>query len=253
MTPPEHADSSPLAGRRIVVTRAPEQSQELLDRLRDAGADALSLPMVRFLDPLDTDTGALDQAIAALDEFDWLVLTSANAVRFFLGRCRKLDRWPREGKPKIATVGPATRAALEVAGLRAAFMPQAFNGAALAAELAAYLPGQRVLLPRSDRAPADLPVALRGAGAMVTEVVAYRTAEPESLDGSLLDEICHGQVDAVIFFSPSAVQQFARALAGVGAEQTFAQIGARTALVAVGPVTANAIRVGGLAPGGRSA
>src|ERR1700733_15398881 len=50
LTPPEHADSSPLAGRRIVVTRAPEQSQELLDRLRDAGADALSLPMVRFVE-----------------------------------------------------------------------------------------------------------------------------------------------------------------------------------------------------------
>ena len=180
LTLPEHADSSPLAGRRIVITRAPEQSQELFDRLRDAGAEALSLPMVRFLDP--EDTGALDRAIGALDEFDWLVLTSANAVQFFLARCRKLDRWPRGGKPKIAAVGPATRAALEAAGLRAAFMPQAFNGAALAAELAPHLPGQRVLLPRSDRAAADLPAALRGGWRNVTEVVAYRTAAPESLD-----------------------------------------------------------------------
>jgi uroporphyrinogen-III synthase len=232
-------DPRPLAGRRIVVTRAPEQSEELLDRLRDAGAEPLSLPMVRFLEP--TDFTALDQAIALLGDFDWVVLTSANAVRFFLARCRELDRWPGGGKPKIAAVGPATRASLEAAGLQAAFVPQTFNGAALAAELAPQLPGRRVLLPRSDRAEDDLPAALRVAGADVTEVVAYLTAAPERLDDASIGMICQGQVDAVIFFSPSAVQQFAGA---VGAE-TFAQIGGRTPLVAVGPVTASAIRKAG--------
>jgi len=235
-------DNKPLAGRRIVVTRAPEQSQELLDCLRDAGADALSLPMVRFLEV--ADTAALDQAIALLDDFDWLVLTSANAVRFFLARCRELERWPRGDKPKIAAVGPATRASLEATGLRAAFVPQAFNSAALVDELAPYLPGRRVLLPRSDLANRELPAELGGAGAEVTEVVAYRTAEPESVDGSLVDRICHGEVDAVIFFSPSAVQQFAGALGG----QPLARIDERVALAAVGPVTASAIRKAGAHP-----
>src|SRR5580658_5710490 len=98
LTPPDNSGGSSLAGRRIVVTRAPEQSQELFDRLRSVGAKTLSLPMVRFLDPVDTS--ALDQAITALDEFDWLVLTSANAVQFFLARCRKLERWPRADKTK---------------------------------------------------------------------------------------------------------------------------------------------------------
>ena len=236
-------DSRPLAGRRIVVTRAPEQSEELLGRLRDAGAEALTLPMVRFLGP--ADTSALDRAIVALDQFDWLLLTSANAVHFFLARCRKLNRWPRVDRPKIAAVGPATRAALESAGLQAAFVPQAFHGAALAAELAPHLPGQRVLLPRSDRAAADLPAALREAGAVVTEVVAYRTAPPESLDAALLDKICHGGVDAVIFFSPSAVEQFAQALGRAPRSETLGQIGERVALAAVGPVTAKALRSAG--------
>jgi uroporphyrinogen III methyltransferase/synthase len=195
--------------------------------------------MVRFLEP--TDFTALDQAIAALDEFDWLILTSANAVRFFLERCRELDRWPREEKPKIAVVGPATQASLDATGLHAAFVPRAFNGAALADELAPQLPGRRVLLPRSDRATEDLLAALGAAGADVTEVVAYRTTAPERLDDSCIGMICQGQVDAVIFFSPSAVQQFAGA---VGAEK-FAQIGARTALAAVGPVTASAVRKAG--------
>jgi uroporphyrinogen-III synthase len=237
--PPDKAGGSSLAGRSIVVTRAPEQSQELFDRLREAGAKTLSLPIVRFLDPVDTS--ALDAAIAALDEFDWLVLTSANAVQFFLARCRKLDRWPRADKTKIATVGPATRAALEAAGLRSTFVPLAFNGAALAAELAPHLPGQRVLLPRSNRAAGDLPAALRGAGAVVAEVVAYRTAAPESMERSLIESICHGEVDAVIFFSPSAVEQFVGALGS----ETLERVGERTALAAVGPVTASSILAAG--------
>src|SRR5579864_6156776 len=96
------AEGKALAGRRIVVTRAPEQSKELLELLRAAGAEALSLPMVQFLDPVDTTE--LDRAIAALDTFDWLVLTSANAVQFFLTRCRHLGRWPSGDKPRIAAV-----------------------------------------------------------------------------------------------------------------------------------------------------
>jgi uroporphyrinogen-III synthase len=235
-------DSKPLAGRRVVVTRAPEQSAELLDRLRDAGADALSLPMVRFLEL--TDTAALDQAIALLDEFDWLILTSANAARFFLTRCRELDRWPRGEKPKIAVVGPATRASLEATGLRAALVPPTFNSAALVDELAPDLPGRHVLLPRSDLANRELPEELVGLGAEVTEVVAYRTAAPERLDDSVMGMICQGQVDAVIFFSPSAVRQFSQA----PGMQPLTRIGERVALAAVGPVTASAIRKAGALP-----
>jgi uroporphyrinogen-III synthase len=85
---------------------------------------------------------------------------------------------------------------------------------------------------------------LGAAGADVIEVVAYRTAAPERLDDALIGMVCQGQVDAVIFFSPSAVQQFAGA---VGTE-TFARIGGQIALAAVGPVTASAIRKAGAIP-----
>jgi uroporphyrinogen-III synthase len=233
------AEGKPLAGRRVVVTRAPEQSEELLGLLRDAGAEALSLPMVRFVDP--ADTAELDRAIGALGSFDWLVLTSANAVQFFLARCRQLGCWPGDEKPKIAAVGPATGKVLEMEGLRTALMPRSFNGAALAHELGAELSGRRVLLPRSDRADAELPTMLRAAGAEVTEVVAYCTVAAESHDASLLQKICQGEVDAVIFFSPSAVREFVRV---VGAE-AFRRIDERGTLAAVGSVTASAIREAG--------
>lgn len=73
--------AQPLEGRRIVITRAPEQSGELQLLLEQLGAEVLFLPMVRFLDP--EDTADLDMAIDSLGDFAWLVFTSANAGRFF--------------------------------------------------------------------------------------------------------------------------------------------------------------------------
>ncbi len=233
--------TSALAGRRVVITRAPEQNEELARELEARGARAMTLPLVRFAEP--SDFRALDAAIAELESFDWLIFTSANAVRFFLGRCRKLGRWPAVSRPRLAVVGAATRSVLEGEGLRAERMPATFGGAALAAELARFVGGKRVLLPRSDRAGQELPAQLRAAGAAVTDVEAYRTAEPETLDSAILEAMHRGEADAIAFFSPSAFEHLARAL-GDGVMLRMADAG--VAFAAVGPTTAAAIRAAGL-------
>src|SRR5438445_8405321 len=195
-----------LEGRRIVVTRAPAQSRELRERLEELGAQVVLLPLVRFLEP--ENTLDLDRATRSLEKFDWLIFTSANAVTFFLRRCRALGFWPSGKAAKIAAVGSATRLALESEGLQASLMPAEFSGAGLAAELSSEVAGKAVLLPRSDRASVELPSLLREAGANVTEVVAYRTAGPEALDPTVINAILSGQADAITFFSPSAFQEF---------------------------------------------
>ena len=172
--------------------------------------------MVRFA-ALES-TSESNGVIAELREFDWVIFTSANAVRFFLARCRDLGRRPLIGRLQIAAVGAATQAALEAEGLTAAFVPHQFSGIALADELAPQVTGKRVLLPRSDRAGEELPDALRTAGVVVTEVVAYRTAEPESIDGAILDALRRGEADAIAFFSPSAFRNFEHVV-GVEAAQ----------------------------------
>jgi uroporphyrinogen-III synthase len=232
-------DTRTLAGRRIIVTRAPEQADEIVGSLQALGAEVLLLPMVRFTAP--SDTSDLDRAIASLDSFDWLLFTSANAVRFFLARCRMLGRWPSSGL-RVAVVGPATRDALEDEGLRAAIAPRDFLGSSLAAELGAEAAGLQVLLPRSDQAGEELPRLLRAAGAIVTPVVAYATAPPESLDSGALEALRRGDADAITFFSPSAFRYFAKSF-GTDAVR---RLSARVALAAVGPVTAAAIRDAGL-------
>jgi len=232
--------SRTLEGRRIVITRAPEQSNELRARLEELGAEVASLPLVRFLE--SKDTADLDRAIRSLDTFDWIIFTSANAVTFFLGRCRAVGCWPNMGRTKVAAVGSATRLAAEKEGLAISLVPAEFNGAGLAAELSGVISGKSVLLPRGDRASEELPLMLRRAGATVREVVAYVTAGPEALDRSLLDAIRDGLVDAVTFFSPSAFHEFQKLMG----PDLLVKYDSRLALAAVGPVTAGAIRGAGL-------
>ncbi len=237
-----------LAGRRIVITRAPEQSEELISRLTKEGAEVILLPTVRFLEA--PETSELDRAIREFEQFDWLIFTSANAVRFLFERCRLLGRQPSVPGPRYAVAGQATRAALQEEGIPGAFMPRQSSAAGLAAEVAAEvaaemageLAGKQVLLPRSDRAGGELPAALRAAGARVTAVVAYCTAAPESLDAGALGLLRRGEADALAFFSPSALHHLARDL---GSEAMRALEG-RVALAAIGPTTAAAIRDAGL-------
>ena len=223
-----------------MITRAPEQAEDIVSRLTEAGAEIITLPMVRFVET--ADAAGLDGSIAALERFDWLIFTSANAVRFFLERCRILGRWPLPPGPLCAVVGQATRTALEAEGLHAAFMPREPSAEALAAELAGVLAGKHVLVPRSDRAGDELVAALRAAGATVTPVVAYGTAMPESFDATALAALRDGGADAVAFFSPSAFHNFARALGSEGLRE----LRGRVALAAIGPTTAAAIREAGV-------
>jgi uroporphyrinogen-III synthase len=112
------------------------------------------------------------------------------------------------------------------------------SGVALANELGERLREQRVLLPRSDRANPELPAALKGHGAHVTEVIAYRNLIPSEVDKQNLGRVAAGEADAILFFSPSAVQHFGELL---GIEKLRA-LQDRLAITAVGPVTANALR-----------
>jgi uroporphyrinogen-III synthase len=218
-----------------------EQARDLMARLENMGAIVLLFPAVSFSEP--SDTAELDRAIRSLVGFDWILFTSANAARFFAGRCRKLGVEPsQEGNYLCAAVGPATASAVAAEGFSVDHVAQEFLGAALAQELSASLGDKKILLPRSERARPDLPNALKAVGAEVTEVVAYRTGGVGVIDPGVMRAIRDAQVDVISFFSPSAIENM-RADLG---EEVLSRLGTRAALAAVGPVTAAALRSAGL-------
>jgi uroporphyrinogen-III synthase len=231
----------PLAGKRIVVTRAVEQSRELVVRLENMGATVLLFPAISFSEP--SDTAELDRAIRSLGKFDWILFTSANAVHFFARRCRKLGVEPSHaGNYRCAAVGQATASAVAADGFPVDHVAQEFLGAALAHELSASIAGKKIVLPRSERARPDLPDALKAAGAEVTEVVAYHTGGVGVIEPEVMRAIQDAQVDVISFFSPSAIEN----MRGELGEELLSRLAARAALAAVGPVTAAALRNAGL-------
>jgi uroporphyrinogen III methyltransferase/synthase len=206
------------------------------------GAIPVVLPLVAFADP--EDFAPLDKAIAEIQQFDWIIFTSAQAVRAVVKRSEDLKRsliYSRS-KLRIASVGPVTAEAARQAGLAVQYVAETHSGAALAEELKDQLHGANVFLPRSDRANPDLPRALKRHGAQFTEVIAYRTLRPTDPEQRNLGQIAEGTADAVLFFSPSAVQYFAELF---GSDQLRA-LQDKLAITAVGPVTANALRVAGV-------
>lgn len=234
---PENSQSS-LAGKRIVITRSAAQSEVLAEELCKRGALPVVLPLVTFAEP--EDFAPLDHAIAQLRHFDWLILTSAQTVRALVQRAGDLRKplAPTGSQLRVACVGPVTAEAARNARLSVEYVAVTQNGVGLASELGGKLQGAKVLLPRSDRANPDLPVALRRFGAQVTEVIAYRTLRETESDRDSLRRIVAGNANAILFFSPSAVQHFAELM---GAEK-LPSIQDRLAITAVGPVTARVLR-----------
>ncbi|MGC2333098.1 MAG: uroporphyrinogen-III synthase [Candidatus Acidiferrales bacterium] len=234
--------TQPLAGKRIVLTRAAEDSAELGRALESLGAEINVMPAVAFAPPEDWQK--LDKQLRHLDWFDALLFLSKNAVRYIFDRCTQLGiKCEVVGSSNrfIAAVGPTTAEALREKGLRVDYVARKQTGEALVSELRESLAGRRVLLPRSDRGDDRVPNALREIGAKVTEVIAYRTAAPAALDPAILARIRGGGVDAVVFASPSAFHNFRDAI-GAG---DIARFSARVQFVAIGPTTGRAIRESG--------
>jgi uroporphyrinogen-III synthase len=231
------AASGPLAGKSVMLTRTAEQSRELAMRLEAAGAEVILLPMVSF------GTGnlpELDAAIRRLGEFQWILFTSQNAVRFFhqrletLGLAGEFAGWTGS----VAAIGEATRRSAEEKGIGVSFVAKKSSGAGLARELAPALHGCAVLWPRGDQAESEFADALREVCAAVSDVIAYRNEPPESADAGALERLRRGEVSAIVFASPSAFKH----LTGFVPRAELAELSTRVPFAAIGPTTARALR-----------
>ena len=235
-------DDRPLFGRRVLVTRPREQAAELVDQLVALGAEAIEAPMIRIAPP--EDPAPLQEAAREPAGFDWIVFASANAVESFMVALLDGERDIRALKgPQLCAVGPGTAAKLAQYGIRVDLIPEEFRAEAVVSAMAARarLEGARVLLPRANIGRDVLVEQLRASGALVTDVVAYRTlledTQPDD-DPDVYGQLLEGRIDVVTFTSASAVRSFAKIY---GAEQA-ADLLKTTVVAVIGPVTADAAR-----------
>ena len=224
-------DQGPLAGKRVVVTRAREQASEFAALLRAAGAEPVEFPLIQIVPPAD-GYAALDTAIIRVGSYDWLCFTSAPAVQAFCDRLAAANKDARAlATAQIAAVGAATAEALRARGLVADFLPSEATGAGLGRELPGEVGIHNILVPRALEGDAGLLDTLTARGATVDAVVAYENV----LDGAGADDVrarlTAGTIDAVTFTSSSTVKNFAAALGDTPLPPT-------VAVVCIGPSTA---------------
>ena len=216
--------NQPLFGRRVVITR-PEAGR-LAGELERLGAEVTIVPLIEIR---PAEGRALEDAIDTMSSYDWIVLTSVNGVAAVAQGLSGLT-----GETRVAAVGPVTAEAIRESGLEPAFV-----AARASDDIAGGLgeiDGMKVLLPQADIAEPHLADELRGRGAAVDAVVAYRTVLVEPpMWGILPLRIA----DAVVLASGSAC----RSLAAAGGA------GGGAMLVCIGPKTAKVAREVGLKVG----
>jgi uroporphyrinogen III methyltransferase/synthase len=228
----------PLFGRRVVVTRAQGQAGGFASKLRVLGADAIEFPTIAVWPAMDY--APLDSAIARLGEYDWLIFTSANGVRYFLERLDGSGLDLRALRAKICTIGPATRDAVEALHLKVDLLPKEYVAESLVEAFAGFdLARTKILLPRAAVARDLVPVELSKRGAQVDVVEAYRTVPPADA-ASRAKKIfgAKDRPDWITFTSSSTVKNFLE-IAGKEALE-----GVRVA--SIGPVTTATARECGL-------
>lgn len=235
------ARQKPLAGRRILVTRARHQAQALAARLRRLGATVAAVPSIEIRPP--RSYRPLDRALRRMDRYDWLILTSVNGVTALYSRLRKLGLSRRHLQHlQVAAIGPATKAAVERRHLRVHVMPAEYVAESVVRSLRRRVKGKRVLLVRARVARDLLPKALRRAGAKVEVVEAYQTVVPPKSRRMLREVLRNRRPHWVTFTSSSTARNFALLLGT--ARLSRAIQGVRVA--SIGPVTSRTLRELGL-------
>jgi uroporphyrinogen III methyltransferase/synthase len=210
------AESRPLEGRTVMITRARERAAEFAAELEAYGARVVSCPTIEIVPP--ASYAQLDEAIENLFGYDWLVLTSANAFEHFLARLEAAGKDVTElDELHVCAIGEATAARLVEAHVHVDVIPEKSRAEGVFAALEAYLGGREqfenlnFLLPRAAVARDFLPRALEAAGARCDAVEAYRTARPETTDRARAEALLvGGGVDCITFTSSSTVHNFAQ-------------------------------------------
>lgn len=235
MMPTLARDPHPLLGKRVLITRPGDLGVTFADLLQARGAETVIIPTIRVTGPPDWEE--VDRFIEQLDEYDWLIFTSAHGVEYFCARLNEV-RLDAPIKSKIGTVGATTEAKLNSFGFRAKLVPGRFSAEGLLEAFSADLTGTRFLLPRGKGAGKELPEGLRSRGGIVDEVTVYRTLRierPGEPGGELLRS---ANVDLVTFTSSSSVNGLVRMLGGDEAEKWKR----RVRVASIGPKTSQTIR-----------
>lgn len=235
-------ENKPLFGKRVLVTRSREQASSLARSIEDLGGEPMEFPTIAIVPP--EDNTPLEQALARISTYNWLIFTSVNGVTYFFNTLRRLNKDIRDlAGLKICAIGPQTGQALQNMALQVTYIPTEFRAEAIIKGLQDKITvGDRILLPRADIARKVLPESLTDLGARVDEVTAYRTVLGSGDTASIRDYLTEGAIDLITFTSSSTVRNFVTLLDAADPAQLVGSV----KIASIGPITSATARELGL-------
>jgi uroporphyrinogen III methyltransferase/synthase len=231
----------PLAGKKILITRAREQSGEFASLLKKLGAEVIEFPTIEIVPPLGWRD--LDQAIHQLKFYDWVIFTSANGVHFFWQRLKEKGKHRLPSSLKVCAIGPATSRQLKEKNIPVAYMPEEFIAESILQGFEKmFIKGKRILLARAKKARDVLPKGLRKMGAEVDVVEVYRAVRPKGGLKRLKKLLTKRKIDVITFTSSSTVDHFVELLQKEDLKKLLRGI----AIACIGPVTTRTAKEWGI-------
>lgn len=244
---------------KVLITRPRSQSAAFGAALQQAGFEPVYFPVIETR-PMK-DLSALDDALANIEKYAWVVFTSTNGVEIFFDRL-EINHGDTESTEKsfkklhelsrapvsfggvsvvhFAAVGKKTAEVLRLRGVEPFFVPEEFTGDEILPGLG-DLAGKWVLLPRAEIARKELPKAIAAAGGVAHEIAVYNTL-PAAVNAEGLAALKTG-VDWITFTSPSTVQNFVQIARQNGLDPF--NLPGDPRIACIGPVTEQAAREAG--------
>jgi uroporphyrinogen III methyltransferase/synthase len=231
-------DKRPLFGKRIVITRARAQASSLVSKLSKLGAQCIEIPTIKIAPP--EDISPLKKSIENIHNYDWLVFTSVNGVKFFFNTLFDMGKDVRAlGHLKLACIGPVTKERLQDYGIISDILPETYRAESVIKAFSNIeLKNRRILLPRAKKARTILPEELTQMGAKVDEVIAYETLLDIDKKEELITLLQNSKIDAVTFTSSSTVSNFISLLDSKDSRKLLKNI----VTASIGPITSKTAR-----------
>ncbi|MBR2216600.1 MAG: uroporphyrinogen-III C-methyltransferase [Selenomonadaceae bacterium] len=238
----EEKGARPLWGKKILVTRTRQQASYLTEELESLGAKCYEIPTIKLTAPSD-GYQQLDRAIEKLRAYNWLIFTSANGVEGFFARLHAARQDARAfGQAKVVAIGPATAEGLKTKGIIPDLVPLEYRAEGIVDILTAKVnKGDKILIPRAEKARDVLPERLLEMGATVTVVPVYQTQVAEENRQKLAAILQNQPLDYITFTSSSTVTNFSQLAQGI-------PLSPQTKIACIGPITAGTAEQKGFTP-----
>ncbi len=239
----------PLSGKTVLITRGEKQAGELSRMLKKYGAQTVEAAVIEIGEPKSWKP--LDTALGAIQDYDWIIFASTNAVASVVGRCTAFGAdYLKTSGVKIAAIGSATQEKLLLAGIKTDFQPSKFVAEEFVEDFCAAhnVNGKRFLLPRTNAGRTVIADGLKKQGGKVDMVEAYSTNLPKNkkeVSEKLHELLSERRVDVITFASSQTAKNFVDLLqvdSSYASTEKLRELLASVVIAAIGPVTAKTCR-----------